>query len=94
MAFVCCASEHEGDLLTGGSAVEPSHRPNPERVERGRRGACRPGGVRLVAALGVLGGLLAASSAAGQEALLERQRMTGDWNGVRPLLSAHGFDPI
>ena len=48
---------------------------------------------RLVAALGVLGGLLAASSAAGQEGLLERQRMTGDWNGVRPLLSAHGFEP-
>jgi porin len=59
----------------------------------GRRGACRRSGVRLVAALGVLVGLSAASSAAGQEALLERQRMTGDWNGVRPVLSAYGFEP-
>ncbi len=25
--------------------------------------------------------------------LLERQYLTGDWNGIRPLLSTHGFEP-
>src|SRR5215470_10960130 len=48
------------------------------------------GGERLVAALVILA---VASSAPGQEALLERKALTGDWNGVRPLLSTHGFEP-
>src|SRR5262245_5114156 len=47
-------------------------------------------GERLVAALVILA---VASSAAAQEALLERKAMTGEWNGVRPLLSEHGFEP-
>src|SRR5262249_52317862 len=48
------------------------------------------GGERLVAALVVLA---CASSAPAQEALLERKALTGNWNGVRPLLSEHGFEP-
>ena len=30
---------------------------------------------------------------AAAEPLLERQYLTGNWNGIRPLLSAHGFEP-
>jgi porin len=30
---------------------------------------------------------------AAQEATLERQYLTGDWRGIRPALSAHGFEP-
>jgi porin len=31
--------------------------------------------------------------AAGEPPLLERQYLTGDWHGMRPALSAHGFEP-
>lgn len=47
----------------------------------------------LVAAVGAFAGLAGAAPAAAQQALLERQYMTGDWNGIRPLFSAHGFQP-
>lgn len=43
--------------------------------------------------LGALIGLVAVSSVAAEEPLLERQYLTGNWNGVRPALSAHGFEP-
>src|SRR5262245_61377536 len=42
-------------------------------------------------AFAALLGLTAMSAAA--EPLLERQYLTGNWNGIRPLLSAHGFEP-
>jgi porin len=45
---------------------------------------------RLVAALGALGLIVAGPARA--QPLLERQTLTGDWNGVRPALSAHGID--
>ena len=43
--------------------------------------------------LGALIGLVAAFSVAAEEPLLERQYLTGTWNGVRPALSAYGFEP-
>lgn len=46
--------------------------------------------VRLVAALVALGLVVAGPARA--QPLLERQTLTGDWNGVRPALSAHGID--
>jgi porin len=46
--------------------------------------------VRLVAALVGLGLFLASPASA--QPLLERRTLTGDWNGVRPALSAHGVD--
>ena len=47
----------------------------------------------LVAAFGATLGLAAVASGDDDAPLLERQNLTGDWNGVRPLLSAHGFQP-
>ena len=46
------------------------------------------GGVRFVAMLAAL----ALTAPARAQSLLERQTLTGDWNGVRPALSAHGVD--
>ena len=43
--------------------------------------------------VGLLIGLVIASSVSAEEPLLERQYLTGSWNGVRPLLSANGFRP-
>ena len=31
-------------------------------------------------------------SSAAAQSVLERRTLTGDWNGVRPALSAHGVD--
>jgi porin len=61
----------------------------------GRAASRRPGapwlrGLPLIAALV---SLAAGAAAAQDEPLLERQYLTGDWNGVRPLLSSHGFQP-
>jgi carbohydrate-selective porin OprB len=36
---------------------------------------------------------MAASWVAAEEPLLERQYLTGNWNGVRPALSEYGFQP-
>ena len=46
------------------------------------------GGVPFVAMLVAL----ALTAPARAQSLLERQTLTGDWNGVRPALSAHGVD--
>src|SRR5262249_56969310 len=43
--------------------------------------------------LGALIGLVTASWVTAEEPLLERQYLTGSWNGVRPALSAYGFEP-
>jgi porin len=43
--------------------------------------------------LGALIGLVTASWVVAEEPLLERQTLTGNWNGVRPALSAYGFEP-
>ena len=54
---------------------------------------------RRLIVVGALVGLTAAVAAADDAApdddgsLLERHNLTGDWNGVRPLLSEHGFAP-
>src|SRR5215467_2242472 len=54
---------------------------------------------RLFVVVGALVGLTAAVAAADDDgslldgSLLERHNLTGDWNGVRPLLSSHGFEP-
>jgi porin len=57
------------------------------------RAVLRQRTAQLVAAIGALIGLAGAAPAADQPPLLERQYLTGDWNGVRPLFSAHGFEP-
>ncbi len=64
-----------------------------ERIANARGAVFRRRGAHLVAALGALAGLAGASPAAAQPALLERQYLTGDWNGIRPAVSAHGFQP-
>ena len=46
--------------------------------------------VRLVAIVAGLGLVLVFSAAA--QPLLERRTLTGNWNGVRPVFSAHGAD--
>jgi carbohydrate-selective porin OprB len=43
--------------------------------------------------LGALAGVSAAAPPSDQVPLLERQYLTGDWNGIRPLLEADGFRP-
>ena len=43
--------------------------------------------------LGAVIGLVAASWVGAEEPLLERQYLTGNWNGVRPALSVYGFQP-
>jgi porin len=48
---------------------------------------------QVVATLGALASVLGTSLAAAQPAELERQYLTGDWNGVRPAFSAYGFQP-
>src|SRR5579862_2268708 len=53
-----------------------------------RRGLSRRIAVLAAALLGVAG-----AAAADDPPLLERQYLTGNWNGVRPLLSADGFQP-
>jgi porin len=45
-----------------------------------------------LAAAGTLLAMVGAA-AADDAPLLERQYLTGNWNGVRPLLSSHGFEP-
>ena len=47
---------------------------------------------RAFVVLGTLAAALATPAAA-QVPLLERQYLTGQWNGIRPLLAAHGFQP-
>ena len=58
---------------------------------------CRARSARLgrhLIAVGALIGLTAAVAAADDDgSLLERHNLTGDWNGVRPLLNEHGFAP-
>jgi carbohydrate-selective porin OprB len=44
-----------------------------------------------VRVLALLAGVVLVSPARAQP-LLERHTLTGDWNGVRPALSAHGLD--
>lgn len=46
----------------------------------------------LIAAFAAFVGLASAAPSTAQP-LLERQYLTGNWNGVRPLLSTHGFEP-
>src|SRR6516165_7281986 len=68
------------------------------RTNSDARGRSAALGRRLIV-VGALVGLTAAVAAADDAApdddgsLLERHNLTGDWNGVRPLLSAHGFAP-
>ena len=64
-----------------------------KRVARGGRWAFCRRSVHLVAALGAVAGLTTATAATAQQAWLERQNLTGDWNGVRPALSAYGIQP-
>jgi porin len=48
---------------------------------------------RALVVLGALAGVAAAAPPSDQVPLLERQYLTGEWDGVRPLLMAHGFRP-
>jgi porin len=48
---------------------------------------------RALVVLGALAGVAAAAPASDQVPLLERQYLTGEWNGIRPLLVADGFRP-
>jgi len=43
--------------------------------------------------LGLLIGVVTVSSVSALASLYERQYLTGNWNGIRPLLSANGFQP-
>jgi porin len=49
----------------------------------------------LAALVATLAALTSLHPATAQEAagLLERQNLTGNWNGIRPAFSAHGFEP-
>jgi porin len=62
-----------------GEPIENESRPRRTRL------------VQLVAAVGALAGF--ACAAAAEAPLLERQYLTGQWDGIRPALSAHGFRP-
>ncbi|MFN8627238.1 MAG: carbohydrate porin [Candidatus Binatia bacterium] len=42
---------------------------------------------------GTLAALASSAVAFEQAGMLERQNLTGNWNGIRPVLSAHGFEP-
>lgn len=63
------------------------------RLDEGSANARSPAG-GLWGIRGILVALaILTSPAAAELALLERQYLTGEWNGIRPAFSAHGFQP-
>src|SRR5262249_17268963 len=75
-------------------AVKPARRCDDTRALRARLRPLRRAVVNVAIALAVIIGVTAPSPLAAQElSVLERHNLTGDWNGVRPALSAHGFQP-
>src|SRR5215468_2302024 len=75
-------------------AVRPARRCDDTRALRAQPRALRRAVVNAAIALAVVIAMTTPSPLAAQESsVLERHNLTGDWNGVRPALSAHGFQP-